>query len=77
MLLRELLFIHLDHAADKLQLAVQMLLKLFSLVGCQGLQGDGWVPRSCCGLLSASDALDVLAPGACWQGCSVSCLERQ
>lgn len=32
MLLRDLLFIHLDEPADKLQLTVQMLLKLYALV---------------------------------------------
>lgn len=31
-LLRELLFIHLEHPADKLQLAVQMMVKLYALV---------------------------------------------
>ena len=35
-LLRDLLFIHLDQPADKLQLTCQMLLKLFALV-------SGWV----------------------------------
>lgn len=33
-LLRDLLFIHLDQPADKLQLTVQMLLKLYALVSC-------------------------------------------
>ncbi len=32
-LLRTLLFIHLDKPADKLQLAMQMLIKLYALVG--------------------------------------------
>jgi hypothetical protein len=35
-LLRTLLFIHLDHPADKLQLAIQMLLKLYALVSTAG-----------------------------------------
>lgn len=47
-LLRELLFIHLDAPADKLQLAVAMLLKLYALVsrgeGRQGAVGHSSEP---------------------------------
>lgn len=43
-LLRDLLFIHLDEPADKLQLTVQMLLKLYALVSRERMAiglGDG------------------------------------
>lgn len=40
-LLRENLFIHLDNPADKLQLALQMLLKLYALVRPCG--GPTWL----------------------------------
>jgi DNA-directed RNA polymerase I subunit RPA2 len=67
MLLRELLFIHLDQPADKLQLAVQMLLKLYALVG-GGARGAGG-----CSDDAATALRDVwgVIPGGCWPAVAV------
>jgi hypothetical protein len=47
-LLRRYVFIHLEHAADKLQLMLAMLHKLYSLVGASGSSWSDFSRKLCC-----------------------------